>query len=87
MKMDHVVRSIASIQIWPRAPSNKAMTTLLARLESVRERVAGGRWRETYLSAFEKTSDATAVACVPPPPAIMYYLPRVQRARLTLFHT
>ena len=40
------------------------MTTLLARLESVRERVAGGKWRETYLSVFDETSDATAVACV-----------------------
>lgn len=26
--------------------------------------MAGGKWRETYLSAFDETSDATAVACV-----------------------
>ena len=26
--------------------------------------MAGGKWRETYLSAFDETSDATAVVCV-----------------------
>ena len=76
MKTDHVARSIAPIQIWPQAPSNKAMPTLLARLESVRERVAGGKWRETYLSAFDETSDATVVACVR---SAASYIPRVSR--------